>query len=1065
MLPLFATFDACFSCFTIFCMDLFFRLKPAIKPSVKSFNKKLMWTSFVCSFASLFSMNFIFRLFILLLSVTSVQAQDVLLQQKSERLYKRGVELLAQNQFSAARENFNQYLVISSSHNTQRQDAEYYRAICSLNLYHSDAEKQVQDFIDNNPSSPRTWMAYNELAHFFYSGKNYKKAATFFSKVDFTALSMVQQNASHFHWGYSLFSQKLLKEALDQFNFIKTQGGQYGPAASYYAGFAEYSLSDYTNALTDLKRAEQAEAYASIVPYLIANVYYKQKEYNALIEYTSSVSNRNNLVNADEISLLSAEALYKKSDFKNALTGYDKYLAGKEDRSAKAILYRAGYSAYTIGQDAKAISYLKNSFADNDSIGYYSAFYLGQLYLRGNQKPLALTSFEVAKRYKADALLAEESAFQFAKIAYELGHPDQAIAEFERILKNYPTSTHSIEIKELLSQAYVNANNFNKAIEYIEALPNRSVAVERAYQKATMLKGMELFNQEDYPQAVQYFEKSLAHPQESEYVAEASFWNGEAYSVGRKYDQAATQYLKALEETNNATLKLKCWYGLGYAYFNLQQYDRALFSFKEFVTKSTANLPNLADGTLRLADCYYVSKSYKDALSFYRKALVLKTSDEDYAHFQSGIILGILQKYGEAKAELGRVVRDFPHSRFVDEAIFQLAQQEFEQGHYTEAVSGYTNLIDNNLSSRFVPYAYVRRAAANYNLKEYNKTAQDYITAIEKYGSHPATKDVLLPLQEALNLAGRSSEFNKYLATYKTLNPDAKGIEAVEFEAAKNLYFSQDYTNAIKNLDNYISTYPQSSRLTEAKYYQAESYYRTKDFTKALSIYNEIASDKTFISASKVTARVAELEFRQGHFESALPFYRALAKQAANKKEQYTAWNGLMESFYALTQYDSTTVYAKIILQNGSVNAGAQNKAGLFLGKAAMGKGDYETAKDEFLSTINAAQDEFGAEAKYRLAEIFYLTKDYKQCNETLFGLNTDFSSYPEWVGKSYLLLADSYLKMDNAYQAKATLISLVDNFPVEEIKKKASEKLKLMDEEDTKKKQNLQDDSTKNRK
>ncbi|MBS1539242.1 MAG: tetratricopeptide repeat protein [Bacteroidetes bacterium] len=992
-----------------------------------------------------------------------LSAQDVLLQQKTARLYNTGVELMTLNQYASARENFNQYLSLVANNSTQRQDAEYYRAVCSLNLYHSDAEKQVQDFIDHHPSSPKALMAYHELANFFYTEKNYKKAAQYFSKTDFSALSLGRQNTAHFRWGYSLFSQRQLKEALDQFNFIKTQGGAYGPAASYYAGFVEYGLTDYANALTDLKRAEQAEAYAGIVPYLIANVYYKQKDYNALIDYAQSVSTKNNLTNADEIALLSAEASFKKSDFKSALAGYDKYLEGKEEKASKNILYRAGYAAYASGQNAKAVSYLKNSFSDTDSVGYYSAFYLGMLYLKTNQKSLALTSFDVARRYKGDPALAEEAAFQFAKISYDVGRPDQAITEFERILKNYPAGEHTTEIKELLSQAYVNANNFNRAIEYIEALPSRTAAVERAYQKATMLKGMDLFNKDDYPLAVQFFEKSLAYPEDKKYVAEASLWCGEAYSAGRRYEDAVKYYLKAIEEDEGGNVKLKARYGLGYAYFNLQQYDRALFSFKEFVNKSPNGQPNLADGTLRLADCYYISKSYNDALSFYRKAVGLNSSDVDYAHFQSGIILGILQKYSEAKTELGRVIRDYPNSRFNDEAIFQLAQQEFGQGHYAEAVSGYTNLITSNPSSRFVPYAYVRRAAANYNLKDYSKTSDDYITAIEKYGNHPATKDVLLSLQESLNLTGRSAEFSKYLSEYKKANPDAKGVESVEFEAAKNLYFNQDYVNAIKNLDAFIASYPQSTKLTEAKYYQAESYYRTKDFTKALAIYNEISMDKTYAMATKVTARIAELEFRQGHYQSAVPFYQTLAQQAANKKEQYTAWNGLMESYYLLAKYDSSEKYAQVILQSGSVSAGAQNKAALFLGKIAMGKGDYETAKDEFLTTINAAQDEYGAEAKYHLAEIFFLNKDYPQCNETLFGLNTDFSSYTEWVGRSYLLLADSYLKTDNTYQAKATLISLVDNFPVDEIKKQASEKLKQIDAAQLKNKQNVQRDSTKN--
>jgi TolA-binding protein len=723
------------------------------------------------------------------------------------------------------------------------------------------------------------------------------------------------------------------------------------------------------------------------------------------------------------------------------------------------VLLRAGYAAYVLGQDAKALTYLKNSFADADSVGFYSSYYLGQLYLKTNQKPMALTAFDIARKFKADPKLVEESSFQFAKISYDLGRPDQAISEFEKVLKVFPGSSHAIEIKELLSQAYVNANNYNKAIDYIESLPSRSPSVERAYQKATMLKGMEYFNQEDYTHAVTYFEKSFEHPSDQDYLAEANFWCGEANSIMRKYDKASANYLHAMEG-EDASLRLRARYGLGYAYFNLQQYDRALFSFKEFVLKSPGGQPNLADGAMRLADCYYVQKSYSDALVYYRKALALKSADSDYGHFQSGIISGILQKYPEAKTELSLVIRDHPTSSYVDEARFQLAQQEFEQGHYDLAVNGYSGLLAANPSSRFAPYAYVRRAASNYNLKDYNKTAADYIFVIENYGTHPAAKDILLPLQEALTLAGRPADFNKYLVAYKNLNPDAKGIESVEFEAAKNLYFNQDYANAIKGFDAYVTTYPQSAKVSEAKYYEAEAYYRLKDFAKALPIYSDISTDKTFTMANKVNARVAELEFKQAHYERAAASYQVLAREATNKKEQYNSWNGLMESYFFLAKYDSVEKFARLILEKGAITAGAQNKASLFLGKAALGKGDLETAKDELLSTINAAQDEYGAEAKYRLAELFFNTKDYKQCYETLVSLNTDFSSYSQWVGKGFLLMSDNSLATGDSFQAKATLQSLIDNFPAGEIKSQAQEKLKKINDEELKEQNQVKADT-----
>ncbi len=979
-------------------------------------------------------------------------AQNTLSQQSTERFFNAGIDLLNKKQYGAALENFNQFLNSGYGAEGQKSDAQYYRALCAINLYHSDAEKKMIDFVKANPSSSKAAFGYFDLANYFYNNKNYKKSIINFEKLEFAPLPNNLQQEARFKWGYSCFNQKQLKEALDQFNYVKTTGGQYGPAASYYAGFVEYSQSDFANALIDLKRADQSESYNTIVPYLIANVYNSQKDYNALISYVPTIINREGLANATEIQLLVAEAHYRKKDYQNALASYDKNLAGKIASANKGVLLKAGYSAFVLGQDEKALEYLKSSFADSDSVGFYSSYYLGQLYLKTKQKTMALTCFDIARKFLPDPVLVEEASFQFAKVAYELGQPDRAISEMEKLLVKFPNSEHQQEIRELLSQAYVNANNYNKAIEHIESLPQRGAVVNRAFQKATLLKGLELFNLEKYSSAIEYFQKSLAYPMDEGYAIEANFWAGESHSIQRNYDQAIVHYLKAIELTPNGNMfRARARYGLGYCFFNKKEYDRALFNFKDFVAQASPTQPNLADGTLRLADCYYVSKSYSDALASYKKAIQLKSADGDYAHMQAGVIYGILRQYPEAEQELNESITKYPKSQYHDEAQFQLAQLGFEQGKYQEAVNGYSNLISNSPSSHFTPYAYVRRAASYFNLKEYSKTSDDYITVIEKYGNHPASKDVLIPLQEALNLAGRSSDFDKYLSVYKTANPDAKGVESIEFEAAKNFFFNQDYAKAKSSLQNFVGNYPQSPKLTEARYYVAESMYRLKEFGAALPIYYELTGDRNNQFYNKQISRISELEFKSGNYAKATAAYSELAKVAANKRDLSAAWNGLMESNYLLGNYDSTQLYAQKILDHGSVNAGAQNKASLFLGKALMSKGDFESAKDEFLSTINSAKDDYSAEAKYLLAEIFLKTKEYKQCYETLVSLNSDFATFTPWVGKSYLLLSDYYLAIGNRYQTKATLQSLTD-FPLNDIKETAITRLKALDAEDLKK-------------
>jgi TolA-binding protein len=973
---------------------------------------------------------------------TGLVAQDPLSQNTVERLYNRGTELVTHSNYGAAREVFTDFLRLASPTDSRRSEAEYYVAFSALNLGHNDGEKLIDDFIDNNPSSPKAATAFYDLANFFYSQGSYTKASSYFRKVDFPALTQSQQSEGHFKWGYSYFNQKKLNEALEQFNFVKKQNNSYAPAANYYAGFIEYSKGQYEDALIDLKKAESNPSYANIVPYLIANIYYKQGRYNSLSEYAASIQGRS-VANTSEIAMLVADAEYYQGDFKKAIASYEKYF-DKHSKAETGLLFRAGYAHYAAGNVDKGIEYLAKAAAANDTVSHYASYYLGILYLKQGNKQNALNAFNHAKKNPKDKSLVEESSFQYAKVSYDAGRPDLAINEFEKFLQDYPNSAHSGEVNELLAQAYVNGNNFNKAIEYIEALPSRNQYINQGYQKATYLKGSELFNKEDYAGAVEFFNKSLQYPIDIKYVVLSSFWNGEAYSMGRRWDEAISSYERVIQNNSSAEpdLMLKARYGLGYAHYNLKQYDKAIDNFREFTTKGDKNLPSYADGVIRLADCYYVQKQYNEALRLYNRAKSLRSPDNDYVLLQSGVIFGLQRKYQAARGQFSELVKTYPRSQYRDDAMFQGAQFDIEQGNYQAAIDGLNQLIREGTASPFLPYAYMRRAASYFNLKQYDRTIADYGTVIQRFPNHPAAEQALVPLQEALSAANRSNEFENYLARFKSANPDNKSLEGLEYETAKNFYFNQEYQKAINGLEAFLNTYPQTANMLEAQYYIAESYYRLGQSEKALPIYKSLSENPSFQMSNRTVARAGEIEFAQGKYEDAIISFHKVERLATNKKDQYNAWSGLMESFFLTEQYDSADTYARLILERGAVNAGAQNKASLYLGKSAMARGDFETAKDEFLNTLNAARDEYGAEAKYLLGKLFYEQKEYKQSIETLVTMNNDFSEYQDWVAKAYLLLADNYVALNNFFQAKGTLQSLVDHFPDPQVKETARKKI-----------------------
>ena len=80
------------------------------------------------------------------------------------------------------------------------------------------------------------------------------------------------------------------------------------------------------------------------------------------------------------------------------------------------------------------------------------------------------------------------------------------------------------------------------------------------------------------------------------------------------------------------------------------------------------------------------------------------------------------------------------------------------------------------------------------------------------------------------------------------------------------------------------------------------------------------------------------------------------------------------------------------------------------------------------------------------LARIDFTKGEYKASVETLFQLNEEFASYDYWIGKSFILIADNYLKLDELFQSKATLNSIISKSPVPEIVEEAKLKLEKLE-------------------
>ncbi len=975
-------------------------------------------------------------------------AQNTIAYTDPESYYHKGIELFQKKVYAASREEFKHYISLTEKTLKENEfnltNAEYYAALSGLYSKALDSDIEIERFVVNHSSHPKAKLIYNDLGKYFYDQGDYNRAITYLEKATIDAGNSQQTLELKYKLAISYFQTNDYQKALPIFNEVKSIASDFSVHSSYYAGVINYKKENYDAALSDLRKVENVSPYKIEIPNWIANILYVQKKNDELLKYTEPIIEKPNGRKIDDICLVTAEVCYFNNDFEKAAKYYDKFRNFKRGTVSNQVTFRHAYSLYKAGNFEKAVENFKKIAALNNELGQQAAYYLGISSLKANDVNAAFAAFERAKSASFDKTIKEEAQYNFAKVAIDLGNNQQGIAELQEYLKNYPNGKYEDEANEILSEVLFDSNNYAQAIAYIESLKKKTTKINTAYQRLCYNQGVLDFNAERYARAIQYFDKSLSQPNDNELKQNAQFWKAEA-SYATKSPQAEALYKDALN-AGNETLKQKSRYGLAYLNYNNKDYKQASNYFKEFLRtpKDEANRQNYEDALVRIGDCNLATKNYSDAIKYYDQAIAENRSEKDYAMFQKGLTLNFLGKKQEAQAIFDKIATQFPNSRLADDALYQSGALELDKGNYQNAVTILSKMVRERPKSTLIPQALSKRALAFSNLKNYEAAIIDYKIIIQRYGKSEAADNALLGLQENLNTVGRPEEFSTIVEEYKKNNPENGSVENLEYETAKNLYLNEKYDKSIAAFIKYIKNYPNSTNVFDSKYYLADSYYISNDKPNALKYYNQVISDNRTTFITKSALRAAAIESANKNFKNAITNYKTVIVSSQNKRDIVSAWQGLVDAYYTVGNQDSVIVFCREIINNGgNIVMGATNKAQLFLGKAFMQKNDFVKAEEEFKKTIALAKDNNGAEAKYFIGDMLYRSKKYKESIKSLQELAQEFSEFVYWYEKSFILISDDYVALNDYFMAKATLKSVIENSDTPETVDIAKKKIK----------------------
>jgi len=1003
----------------------------------------------------------------LLLCPLSMFAQQTAYFEDIEEEIQIAKELFEQGKYNSAYRQFEKIQENTDPGSEIYSEASFYKSVSAMKSGHSSGYKMTEKFIEDFPESPYINRAWFSLADYQFEKGHYPAVLRSFSQLEPSALDNMELVKYKYQSGYSHLMAGNNDQALTFFNEIMDENSIYNKPANYYRAHLLYLQEKYQSALEGFSRLNGDPTYSRVIPLYVSHIFYKQQKYTDVVNYTTGIIDDVEEGHKSELSKIIGDSYFHLREYEKALPYLETYYntPGLKTREDNYIL---GYCYYNNGQFDKALPLLENASKGKDEMAQNAYYHLADSYIRLDEKEKARVAFEAASEFDYNEKIKEDALFSYAKLTYELSYSpfNETIKAFDRYITLYPNSQRNTEAYRYLTEVFMVTRNYRDAVSSIEKIEVKSPEILRAYQRVTFYRGLELFNNLAYNQAIDFFDISLEHGSHSrELNARALYWKAEAlYRVG-DYNNAISTYSKFLNTPGAFSLSefRDAEYNLGYAYFKLQQYDAASRHFRNYINSMKGQRSEkVADALNRTGDYYFLNSDYSRAGQHYQEAYDMKLYEPDYSLYQIAFCQGLRQDQQGKINSLERLQEGFPDSDYADDALFELGRARERLGRYAEATESYNEIISKYSTGIYYPKALLQLGLISYNngnygqaLEYYKKVAEDFKGTAESQAALPGIRNCYIEMNNV----------EAYFAYARNLSGGANVTtseqDSLTFMAAERLYMSGD-NQAAGRLQQYLEQFPNGSSATNAHFYLGEILYKEGSYSKANEHYTFVVMQPNNIFTEQALSRSSELTFNAGRYEQALEHFKRLESVANGKWNMLKALTGQMRCHFELKNYNEAVKYAERVAAYESVNEAWIREANYVQGKSWYLLGNHNAALSPLKTVAGDTKLEQGAEAKFLISDIYYKQNRKDEAEKEIMDFISKGTPFQFWLGKAFLLLSDIYSDKNDFFQAKHTLRSVVENYGNEDdgIKAEAAQKLNLIEKQEQVEQQNAKDSS-----
>ena len=578
---------------------------------------------------------------------------------------------------------------------------------------------------------------------------------------------------------------------------------------------------------------------------------------------------------------------------------------------------------------------------------------------------------------------------------------------------------------------------------------------------------MDLFNKEKYGSAQQYFKYVYENTEDVQQDLKTNSFFYMGVCAAKLDNQDAAFLLQSFIDrypVHSAVSEARFY--LGRYYFSRKQWKKALAQFDE-IMENEIQPESATEFQFKKGYCYFMTGDYDKAKAMF------KSAREETGPYQKRSIyylayMAYQDKQYEAALEDFLLLKDDPE--YKDEVNNFLTQIYFKQGKYEEVLKNAPAVTNTKDVSQMQVLRCV--ALSQYNLNEYEAAAgnfdkilasdkvemerNDYFAAGFTYYREQNYEKAIEYLTKAINdkQPDLMTQNSYYLLSDCYIKTNQPNMASQTFKSAAKYDFDKEvqedalynyaklqyetskspFNNAIQALEDYINTYPHSTRSEEASSFLSKIYMSTQNYQAAINSIEQLSTkNRDIVKAYQRCTYFRALEqINNRNYRDALQLLDKTLASPVNKEFDVNAhyWKG--ETQYRNEQYQDAYYTLQGFQRTDGATASEYYVPSFYsLGYAALKIKRYRDAASYFkkyLDKIDYQTDaNLKADATARLADCYFMQQDlasaikyYDQC-ERMGQSNADYALYQ---------LAKCYGYQKNNNKKVQTLERFVSNYP-----------------------------------